>query len=403
MRWNHLVRVSIAATTVALLVGLAAAPVAAGSPGRNVRFVDDDGLADSVHGCAGTGMAFLEIQLAIDDSDANDVVKVCPGTYREHVTIAGKPGLILEAVRPWTATVKPPIVVAAATGTAGFSPAVIDISSNGAVVRWLNVVVPATGDCNYFMNGIIVDGAHNVVLRGNRLAGGAGDPVACGLLDPIIFINSASGLVGFNVLSRFSDTGIFVGSGSDVRVYQNSIRFFGHVSCSVTAVTCATGNSPAGNIGTVGVGVYDDATATIRRNVFKEVPSTGTSTSFDLGILVSNSSAHVTLNRIRGLYWGIDFNSVDSGSIRLNRVSGGTSTGVLLFETTGITVARNRVFNRGGGGIFVNSDSDSNTIRNNDFSGNDDVDCTDNSGPSNTWTNDLGDESSPAGLCTPAP
>lgn len=67
-------------------------------------------------------------------------------------------------------------------------------------------------------------------------------------------------------------------------------------------------------------------------------------------------------------------------------------------------VRHNRVKNVGGNGMYVSSSASANTIRDNNFSGNGGIDCVDDSsGPANTWTGNLGDESSPAGLCTAAP
>jgi parallel beta-helix repeat protein len=403
VRLNQFVRAAVAATTLALLIGLAAAPVAAGESGRATRWVDDDGKADSVHGCAGNGMAFDEIQLAIDSSDANDVVLVCPGTYREYVNIAGKSGLVLRAVEPWTATIEPPLGVTSAANPAGFSPAVINISSAGTVVRWLNIVVPSTGSCDYDLNGILVSSATDVVLRGNRISGGTDNPVACGLLDPIVYINQSSGLVGFNTLSRFNDTGIYIGSGSSVTAYQNSIRIFAAPEqCTATIrILCAPQASPAGAIGLTGIAVWEGSTATIRRNVLKEKPATGTNDSSIVGIRVNNSAARVSRNRIRGLTFGMSIEGVDTGSYRLNRISGGRDSGILMSLSTGVLLANNLVTGRGGSGMVIDTDSHDNALRENNFSGNDATDCVDDSGPANTWTDNLGDDSNPSGLCSP--
>jgi nitrous oxidase accessory protein NosD len=54
-------------------------------------------------------------------------------------------------------------------------------------------------------------------------------------------------------------------------------------------------------------------------------------------------------------------------------------------------------------------ESRGNTIHDNDFRGNHSSDCYDSTagsgtpGTGNTWTDNLGDDSSPAGICAPAP
>lgn len=392
MRLKHVRRGAIVVAAIAVLSGLAAMPVAAGlNAGGNVHWVDDDGKADNLHGCAGNGMAFGEIQLAIDASSANDTVKVCPGTYREMLSIAGKPGLTLEAVRPWTATIKPPMI---ATSTSGFFPAAIHIYSNGVVVRWLNMVVPATGSCDHLMNGVIVDGAKRVSIRSNHFAGGAGDPVHCGLTDAIIYTNAATGFAGYNLVSRFTEDALFVGSGSDVMLYRNTVRFFAFTGCLKTACT-------SGLMGQTGIYVTGGSTAVIQRNVLKVKASTGSASSGGTGIWVSSATADVSHNTVHGQFDGMIFDQ-STGSIESNNVQRTGNAGIFLNGATNVDVGHNIVGNGNGYGLLASFDASGNTIHDNNFAGNSGTDCDDTSvGPANTWTNDLGDDSSPSGLCTP--
>ena len=121
-----------------------------------------------------------------------------------------------------------------------------------------------------------------------------------------------------------------------------------------------------------------------------------------IGIEVADASAVTTLNRVVGMVKGIYYLG-GSGQISSNRVRGSVSYGMTLESTTGVDVSGNRVFEGLNEGIVLIRSS-GNTIHNNDFSGNAGTDCVDDSpGPDSTWTNDIGDDSSPSGLCTAAP
>ena len=77
MRARRRRRIAGASIIGSLLVGLLATGAAAGGPAS--AYVDDDGLAGP--GCDGAGMAFLEIQAALDASVPGTTILVCPGTY----------------------------------------------------------------------------------------------------------------------------------------------------------------------------------------------------------------------------------------------------------------------------------------------------------------------------------
>ncbi|MFN8623973.1 MAG: hypothetical protein U0869_24790, partial [Chloroflexota bacterium] len=74
-----------AAALTALTVALVAVPTSAAG---KVRVVDNDGKGTAAN-CDATTKAFKTIQSAVTASAAGDIVKVCPGTYAEKVSITG--------------------------------------------------------------------------------------------------------------------------------------------------------------------------------------------------------------------------------------------------------------------------------------------------------------------------
>jgi len=86
-------------------VGLVGAGTTSAGDGPNMRTVDDDG-ADCPNA------AYTSIQAAVAASGPGDRVKVCPGVYREQVTISsGQNGLVLFSQVPRAAVIKAPLVM----------------------------------------------------------------------------------------------------------------------------------------------------------------------------------------------------------------------------------------------------------------------------------------------------
>ena len=99
------------------------------------------------------------------------------------------------------------------------------------------------------------------------------------------------------------------------------------------------------------------------------------------------------------------WNPVISGNSFQGTGRGTTTQGIVFGEyrhplRTG-TVSGNAV--RGFHEGIIASESTCIDIHDNDSTGNVGTDCVDLSGDQNTWTNNVGDESLPAGICTPAP
>src|SRR4051794_12034016 len=91
----------------AAVFALSVGSIAFAANGSATVWVDNDGHAGP-NGCRGHASAFTSIQTAVDASDANDAVKVCPGVYVGSVWIFGSQhnGLTLTSVREGGATVQ---------------------------------------------------------------------------------------------------------------------------------------------------------------------------------------------------------------------------------------------------------------------------------------------------------
>ena len=380
-----------------LMASLAMGSLSAGTVAASgrVRWVDDDGLAGGPRGCDGLQAAQSTVQGGVDASAAGDTVRVCPGTYREVVTVAVA-GLTVEGVTGLRARIVPLQNDASTAGTA--EPA-IHVTANGVTLRNLSVLIP--NDCQYLYVGINVELARHVrVLHSQVAEQGPASTTAdfCGLQDGIVY-NQATGEVANDVVrSSFSEE-ILVINGSSLSAHDNVVNV-PEGPCATAA--CTAGGGPTPN------GIYVSASsATVRHNKIKASLTSGTVTTPTGGVIVDGSLAgaghvvSVTHNSIRGVSFGVQVRG-SSGVVSANNIRGGTGDGISVFFSQQLKIRHNRVTSQGGSGITFSSDSTGNTIRGNNFSGNAGIDCVDASaGPANTWTGNLGDESSPAGLCTP--
>jgi parallel beta-helix repeat protein len=403
------------AGVLAAVLGLPATPALAGS-GTSIRYVDDDGHASSTKGCAGTHHVAATISDAVNASGPGDTVLVCPGTYREQVVVNVE-GLIIQGVSAWQAHVKPPLLISSAAAPSGWDPPVVLVTASNVIISGLNVIVPATGSCHYLRTGILVEGGTGVLVAGNRVSGGAGDPTACGLVTGIAWSGGAKGKIRDNLVRAFTYTGIYVNDSSDPGVINNAIELFAAPTC-VTATVCAASTpraKPAGGFaGLRGIFVAN-AKARIKNNTIS-VPdgaATGHNNTSGVESFMANSGKGLQIigNRITGATIGIGM-SQSVGVIQNNVVRKSRNQGISLYDSHDFEIVGNRVAGSANAGMYLDPSSSQNAIHDNDFTGNPGTDCVDMSGttvPSqadpidNTWTNDYGDEDSPDGICTPKP
>ena len=159
--WKRLATVGLV-TVAALATSMAPASASSGT----TRWVDGDGHA-SRGDCNGSGHAFTSIQAAVDASGRHDTVIVCPGTYREQVTIEGdRDGLTLRSSRSFGATIRTPSALATPYG---FSYLVLVNHVDDVTVQGFKTIVRTAAPCTTVQGTIVVMGARRAAIRGNRL------------------------------------------------------------------------------------------------------------------------------------------------------------------------------------------------------------------------------------------
>lgn len=387
------------ATTTLLLASLAigalAAPAAAGA--QTTRYVDDDGLVGA-NGCNGGLSGPSSIQDAVDASAPGDTVIVCPGGYPETVSIE-TPDLTIRGSRPWKAGLRPTSVPGGA---------IIDIGADadGTRIQWLKVVSRTQPSCALVTAGIRVNGADDARIISNRVVtSGGGDSRygPCGFETGIHVATGGSALVRYNFVRDFRVQGIWLQAADPgTAVKDNSVRFLHPTGCLTTA--CVSRVGPAVALGPVGIHVHATS-AIVTNNAVSNAPDADQFAQFDVGIRV-NAISDVTVrrNRVRGgRLFGIELNGATGSRVSDNDLANGAGSGLVAQGvSTGNQVRRNEIHGYAGNGIRLLAAATGNLLVSNDARGNEDDDCQDDPEGS-AWTENLGDESIPVGICTPAP
>ncbi len=350
-----------------LIVGAVAIPVAAGTITPATTYVGPGG---------GSGMcaspAFSTIQAAVSAAAEGGTILVCPGIYREHVSVTTN-GLTIKSVWRWSATLKPPAVPP--IRPAGESSLITIDGANDVTIYGLRLAAPTAGDCSQVAFLILViDGATDAVISNNRLVPTGTDTIgACGYGTGIEVEGASTARITHNLVKDFQAVGISVeGPGSYAFIRRNWVRYF-------HAAETGTGTGGVG----IQVGAADFApinpTAQVRRNMIVGLATAGVSTpQLDVGIsVVQTGPGTVVADNVASHAWvGLD----------------------LFLDTTGARVLRNQLLDGGYAGIY--SDGVVNDFIDNIALGNTTYDCYDSGYPSNTWTGDIGVISQPAALCS---
>jgi Periplasmic copper-binding protein (NosD) len=380
-------RFAALATMVAVMALLALAlPASAGAPAAQF-FVDEDGVVGP-GGCETTGStAYQTIQDAVDAVTLNKTrIYVCPGTYLGRVEIDEEDGTVIRAVDPWTATLMP----AADHFDTASMIGIFDVEDTKIV--GLNIVTP-TEPCDTTVGAAIrVEDAPHTILRSNHIRAPGSNTLntACGYERGIDMNDSPGSLIAWNRVIDFRFRGIGVDTSNGVRVRGNTVRF-NH------------GQEGVVDDDTIGIFLNNSAQARVLRNVVGGLTTAGDTTSIlERGILIQQSNGtHVRDNHVFRVGFGIQTQNSRTLAISGNNVRHAHDAGIDLHNTSSSSVENNSVKAGQAGGIVVHSTSTGNGIVGNDFGNNLGTDCTDLSlGPANTWTNNLGSESIPAGICS---
>jgi len=434
-----------AAITLGLVAGpgtvLAGVPIQ-GAPVGDVIWVDADGHAGPAR-CSGRAAAPTTIQAGVDLARPGRTVRVCAGTYREQVIIETD-SITVEADRPWTATIRPPV----APGAARIRPArvgglVTVVDASGVTVRGLRIAVSSAidpGSCRQLVSGIVAIEAPRVRVLSNRLIGGATvDSARCGLLTGIEVVGSRGATVAWNLVRNFrlmgigADDGMISTAEATVRIFRNEL-YWQHTGpeCQEVGSDCF---GPKGKIpADPGTFLFSEGislnwvTAEVRRNV---VVSDAPRSSLDGGIGAHSSDVTVVANSVHGADHGI-FIDASAGLVLRNRLADGDTTGLLVEGdacignvgpglcgaaaaarpagcVAGYGACPGTALLARGNDVTGYADYGIRTIRGgdtfiaNDARGNPGVDCSDGTGRPvlNTWTDNLGYGALPRAICRP--
>jgi hypothetical protein len=331
---------------------------------------------------------FTTVQGAIDASNPNDTVLVCPGTYEEKVTIKRNTGnTVLNGLKVLANTTNASTIDAPATITG--NDAIVTVSEARKVeFRRFKVTGPGPGSCNSIKLGVWVRDNGDAKVQENQVLNVRDEPFSgCQNGSGIQFgsfsdsgtpsdtsddvSTDGDGTAIGNLVSGYQKNGITVNeNGSNVLVDKNTV-----IGAGRTAITAQNG-----------IQVGYDALAKVSNNKVDAnyytdpsasgYVSTGVLTVDPIGSGVQLFGNVLTNNQVNMENYGLDF-----ARIYNNRASGGQY------------------------GYYNDANSTNNTYDRNRATDNSIFDCNDDStgpktaGTGNTWTNDIGFLSNPAAIC----
>ena len=379
-----------AALSIAALVIPATATTALASPAPTTWYVDDDGMG-SATGCDGTDMPLpYRIQTAVDSANPGDTIMVCPGYYEGQLDIAKS--LTIRSVGRWAAVIEPhPDDPPEAD--------LITIHDAAGVVLHGFKIWSSFGACHIVGALVRVDDAPNTEISGNRIKNPDDGADGCVYHYGVQVSGSSGGTqVLRNRITDFLDNGVIDTSDGTVTIRNNHINYFHAVDNPFT-------NASAGILGAPGAG----GVAMIRRNRIDSLDSAGDTTpQLAYGIYVLGGQFdvhHNTGHNVRTFIYALEGTS---GLIQRNRAVENIQFGLFLTQSTSVEVAHNKMAGATFG-VDLDAGSTGNNLHDNDWTGPGANDCEDLSSgggtanTANTWTNNFGGESTPAGICAAAP
>jgi parallel beta-helix repeat protein len=374
--------VVLASMAVALVAGPASAS-------GTTWWVDDDGKAGP-SSCSGTGSAHHHIQTAIDAAGANDTVKVCDGNYTEQVTISGsRDGLTVTSVNSHGAVIKAAAEQTLNTLTLVTITSVDDVTVSDFSIRPRRA--DTSEECDW-SNGIVATDSKDLSITGNQITPIGSGPF-CGVADGINVSGGSTGTISDNSVTDYREEGIQLsGVGTDVSVDDNTVTF------------AQVGLDPAGG---AAIRVDTGAKGHIHTNTVNGPASgPGSPAMPGAGVEFHDSADDSTIigNTIARTAAGIEIDGASGGIVKDNKVTGG-QTAYDLFDGDDMSIHDNTTTQATFHGLAVGAGSHRDNVHDNDFRSNKNLtakDCKGESGTGshNTWTNNLGNSSNPAVLCT---
>lgn len=376
---HSLHRIAAVGATLTATLAMSVAPVSAAS--TTIRWVDGDGHAGP-GGCGGSAIAATTIQKAVDASNADDRVVVCPGTYVEQVTIRGKrDGLTLESATPYTAVIKSPAHLDAPRD---FTYIVFVDRVDDVTIRGFKTIVRTGGSCDNVDATIVAVGSKQTAIRGNRLLApgtangncvqGNGIFVA-DLVDRSSGPRSSSATIAFNEVRDAVSVGIEVDGyqrAVQASILHNSVRTY--FTESFVPTLAPSGGRPKGV--EAGIVTYGRVSGEISENVIQGGPSAPDAPTFYSGIEVDgalesavrmNGPIKISGNTIRRVIVGVGLEDARTVNVRNNDISNAYA-GLIVEGTIDSTIARNTVSTKEIG-IQLDTESLNDAVSNNDFAG----------------------------------
>jgi nitrous oxidase accessory protein NosD len=380
-------RLGTAAVLSALALSLVAAPTSAAG---KIRVVDNDGKGSATNCDAGT-KAFSKVQKAIDASAAGDTVRVCPGTYKERLSITGaRNGLKVLSTKAQGAVIKDPSIYMPTMLPLVRITGVDNVVFKGFKIRALSW----TSYLSQTMDGIWADDAKNVTIQGNDLGwvGPADD--RSNLTHGIVAKNGTTGLIkGNTVKDPFNSDGVLaMDAGTSVTISGNTINavFAGNPSIN----------------GEFGIAIKTGAKGIVKGNTITAANgSSASQTHFAAGVELNGASSATVVqnNTITGPVSGI--RTYGNGYDILDNTVTGRQIGINIVNSDNLLVTGNtsKATASLGYGISATEASDNSVISGNNVKGSSGPDCFEEmntGGIDNDWSENQFNDASPAGLCT---
>ncbi|HEX8599495.1 MAG TPA: NosD domain-containing protein [Chloroflexia bacterium] len=338
---------------------------------------------------------YTSVQAAVNAAGPGDIIKVCPGTYMEQVTIpAGKNGLTLRSERKEAAIIKAPSVMAEPKAIVRVS------SSTGVTISSFTISGPGGGPCDSIRYGVRVDGGGHADILDNHITMIRDNPFSgCQNGNAVQIGRNFEGQVGTasvqrNTIDNYQKTGVVVdGPGSSGDIGHNTILGVGP-----TATTAQNG-----------VQISRNATGSVHHNTISgNLYSPQNFASAGVLLTISPDAVEVSHNDLSNNDESIYVIDTEGALISHNTITGSTFDGVGMINATDCTVSYNDISGSGYDGIYVFSDSADNVFEHNRLSNNGEHDAHDESvgpgtgGTANIWEHNGCDSPNPEnkpGLC----